>query len=398
MIQEITTISINGDTQDDLVADVSEVEVEEHVDSADVFRVRISLAVQDDGTWNYVDDDRFTVWNRLSIVGGYPDDNTTLVDGYITHVKLSLSGPGDKDSFLELTGMDASAPMDLEEQQLAWPNKKDSDIAQAIFDSYGLSWVVEDTVLQHDEKVSTILQSESDVRFLRRLAARNGFECYVQGSTGYFRSPNLQDPPQPILAIQFGDQTNLAQIEIEVDGTPPTSLEIRRIDPVEKKDDSQTQTDLTRRKIGKQTLKDLRSDQVDGYRLLKDHPAAGDQEMKSELRSGYDAAGQFIKLTGDIDSRAYGSVLRAKKLVTIKGAGSTHSGLYYVTRVRHLFTAEDYTQSFEAYRNGTGLTGDEDFSAPPDPQPIVPGASQPSVSAGNKVLPAQQSNSSLGAS
>jgi phage protein D len=386
VIQEIATVSINGQSQSDLVADISEIEVEEHIESADVFRVRVSLSVQSDGTWSYVDDDRFTVWNQVQIVGGYPEDNATLVDGYITHVKVSLSGSGSDDSFLEITGMDGSALMDLEEKQVAWLNKKDSDIAQEVFTSYGFTWEVEDTQLQHAEAVATILQSETDIRFLRRLAARNGFECFVQGQRGFFRSPNLQDPPQKILAIQFGEETNLASLNIEVDGTPPTSLAIRRIDPVEKREDQEQLTDLSRRKLGARTLKDLRSSQPDGKRLLKGHPAAGVPELQSELRSGYDAAGEFLTISGEVDSRAYGAVLHAKKLVTIKGVGSTFSGLWYVTRVRHHFTAEDYTQSFEAYRNGVGLTGEESFDAAPLQIPAIPGAGA-AASSGNRLLP-----------
>lgn len=387
MIQEIATLSINDEEQSDLVANVSEIEVEEHVDSADVFRVRISLALQDDGTWSYADDARFAVWNQLKIVGGYPEDNATLVDGYITHIKISLSATGGEDSYLELTGMDASALMDLEEKQVAWVNKKDSDIAQQIFSSYGLSWEVEDTQAQREERVATVLQSESDIRFLRRLASRAGFECYVQGQRGYFRGPNLSDPPQKALAIQFGAETNLASLSVDVDGTPPTSLAIRRIDPMEKQEQREQLADLPRRKLGRQSLKTLRSSRPDGFRLLKGRPAAGSAEMRAQLRSGYDAAGQFIKLAGEVDARAYRAVLRAKRLVTVKGAGATYSGLYYVRRVRHHFTVEGYTQSFEAYRNGTGLVGDESFAAPSERLPAAPGAPAAGAAAGNRLLP-----------
>ena len=48
---------------------------------------------------------------------------------------------------------------------------------------------VEDTAATHGEAVATILQTETDIRFLRRLAARNGFECHVRGSTGVFPQP-----------------------------------------------------------------------------------------------------------------------------------------------------------------------------------------------------------------
>ena len=201
MITEVVNLAIDGAAQNELNADILEIAVEEDVTGADVFRVRIALATSSDGSWNYLDDERFRIWKRVSIEAGYPDRTETIMDGYVTHVEVKFDPEGD--SYLEISGMDASVLLDLEEKQLAWANKKDHEIAQTIFGSYGLSYEVEDTVSQHAEAVSTILQTETDIRFLRRLAARNGFECYVRGGTGYFSGPDLTSPPQKLLAVEF---------------------------------------------------------------------------------------------------------------------------------------------------------------------------------------------------
>jgi phage protein D len=286
--------------------------------------------------------------------------------------------------------------MDLEEKQLAWSNKKDSEIAQEIFLSYGLSYEVEDTVVRQPDTIATVLQTESDIRFLRRLAARNGFECVVQGSKGYFRSPTLEAPPQKILAIQFGAETNLTSLRFRVDGTPSSHLEIRRIDPFEKEEVKEEMTESPRRTLGGTGLADLQSGARDGRLLLKNQIAASSQEMRGRLREGYRGGDRFVHVEGEIDSRVYGAVLRSKKLVTIKGAGEQFSGLYYVTRVRHNFSLDGYTQSFEGARNGAGLTGDEVFAAAALPIAIVlPGLGGASVESGNRVLPAQQEGSTI---
>jgi len=389
MIQEIVQLRIDGKGCADLTPDIEAVEVEEHVGSADVFRIRLSITVQGDGTWRLVDDPRLVPWKRVEIVGGYPDSNDTLIDGFITHVGVMLSGSGVENSYLELTGMDASALMDLEERQQSWPNKKDSEIAREIFESYGFFWEIEDTVVQHQEATSTTVQTESDIRFLRRLAQRNGFECFVKGTRGFFRSPNMQDPPQKVLALQFGEGTNVSRVHLEVDATPPTSLEIRRVDPLAKTEDLERLDDLPRRALGSRNLKALRAGVRDGKRLLKQQQAGSVEEMRGRLRAGYEAAAEFITIAGEIDGRCYGAILRAKRLVTIKGASASHSGLYYVTRVRHLFTTEGYTQTFEAYRNGVGRVGGETFAAPPGPTPALAGARGGSAAAANRLLPAQ---------
>jgi len=50
-------------------------------------------------------------------------------------------------------------------------------------------------------------------------------------------------------------------------------------------------------------------------------------------------------------------------LVTIKGVGKTYSGIYYVSKVKHVFTVSGYTQSFNVKRNALNPDGSEDFGA-----------------------------------
>ncbi|MBN1203493.1 MAG: phage late control D family protein [Myxococcaceae bacterium] len=394
MITEVVNVSIDGAPQDDLVPDIVQLEVEESVAEADVFRLRLALHPLSDGAWNYVDDPRFQLWKRFSVEAGYPDDTQSLVDGYITHVELGFGSQ--QEPYLELSGMDLSARMNLEEKQLAWANKKDHEIAQAVFSSYGLSYEVEDTVVQHAEALATILQSETDIRFLRRLAARNGFECYVRGNTGYFRSPNLQEPPQKLLAVDFGGETNLSQLKLKVEGTSATTAEIRRLDPMEKQEEKESLEALTERKLGKQPLSELRGGQPEGRILLRREPSIAKEEMQARLRGAYSGANQFVVAEGEIDGRVYLSVLRSRRLVTLKGVGERYSGHYYVTRVKHSFTVEGYTQSFEARRNGLGLTGEETFEAPALPLAIMPSLGGAGAAGGNKVLPPQQTGRNPG--
>jgi phage protein D len=394
VITEVVRILIDGEPADDLVPDVVAVDVEEGVDMADVFAVRLAVVVRADGSWSHVDDPRFQVWKRLTVEAGYADATETVIDGYVTGVEVFLSG--DQEPYLELAGMDATALMDLEDKQLAWPNKKDHEIAQEIFGGYGLSHEVEDTLVQHAEAVSTVLQSETDIRFLRRLAARNGFECHVKGARGFFRGPNLQDPPQKTVALGAGDDASLVSVTTRVDGTPATAPEVRRVDPVEKQEEVKHLAETPRRRLGADTLAGLRGDLPDGRVLLRRQAPASVTEMEARLRGAYEGATRFVVLEGEVDARAYRAVLRARGLVTVKGIGERYSGLWYVTRVRHAFTADGYTQRFEAYRNGLGPTGEERFAAAVLPQPIAAGT-QAGVSrpTGNRVLPAQQAGSAL---
>lgn len=385
-IREIIVVSINGERRDDLRDDLVEVEIEEDVAAAGVFRLRMSTAVLADRSWRHLENPALALWNRVSIRAGYPDDHEVLIDGFITHVNATLSGSGAEDSYVDVTGGDASVVMDLQDRQVAWVNKKDSDIAQAIFEANQLAWEVEDTELLHDQRITTILQSETDIRFLQRLAARNGFECFVRGGRGYFRSANLQDPPQPPLTLPVG---NLRSLRLAIDGTAPTELEIRRFDPFEKREEREIQRVLSERPLAKRTLAELRGDARPGRRLLRQQTAIAKQELAARLRAGYADASGFAVASGEIDGRSYRTMLRARRLVAIDGAGPSHGGHYYVTRVRHVFSGDDYVQSFEARRNAIGLLGTERFTPPPARPPIVPGAGA-IASSGNRLLPPQQ--------
>jgi phage protein D len=386
------SLAIDGFVQDALVPDIIDLEVEDDVAAAGVFRLRVAITQRRDGSWKHLDDDRFAVWRRVKIDAGYPGSAETIIDGYITHIESRLSS---EDPYLEVSGLDVSAAMDLEEKQRAWVNKKDHEIAQDIFSSYGLSYEVEDTVSEHSEDVATILQNDTDIRFLRRLAARNGFECHIHAGTGFFRSPNMQDPPQKLLAVEFGAETNVSDLLIRVDGTPATLMEIRRIDPLEKLEETETLPASPRRSLGARSLAALRNGQPAGRVLVRNQPSTIAREMQTRLRHAYERASTFVTAEGEIDSRVYRSVLRARRLVTIKGAGESFSGLYYVTRVRHTFTTDGYTQHFSGYRNAMGLTGQESFAVGALPIPIEPGVAQSSRAAGNRVLPAQQAGSTL---
>lgn len=389
MIKEIVRLRIDGLLQSDLVPDIIEIGVEEAVDQADVVRLRMAVTRRLDGTWTYVDEPRFGLWRRLTVEAGYPPDAEVLFDGYLTHATVSFTV--DDDPYLEVSGMDASALMNLQERQRPWPNQPDHEIAQAVFSAYGLSFEVEDTQVQQTEQLAVTMQNETDIQFLRRLAHRNGYECRVRAGVGHFRSPDLAGPPQKLLTMGYGPEANLATLTVLVDGTPATAPEIRRVDPVTKQEDAKTLADLPEHKLGADTLSDLRADLPAGQFLVTRRAAASPAEMQAWLRAAQRQAGRFVTVQGEIDSRAYRTVLHSGRPVTIKAAGERYSGAYYVSRVSHHFTADGYTQWFDAYRNALGVTGAEDFAAPAALVPIPPGTGDDSTRpGGNRVLPGRQ--------
>jgi phage protein D len=363
MEQEIVTITIDGEEMSDLYQDLVNLEVELDEELAAMFRLQIAIALQPDGSWSYLDDEGFRVWKPVTISAGLESGTEELISGYITHVKPSFTSDLTQ-CMLEVWGMDGSVLMDREEKLKDWPNKKDSDIAAEIFGQYGFTPETEDTATIHDEAISTTIQRETDIQFLRRLALRNGFECYVEGTTGYFRPPQIDAPPQPVLAVHFGDETNVRQFSLEVNALTPVNVAMFQVDRVTKEVLDVSTESSQQPALGEIDAPSLLTAGMNpGVVVVGGVVATGHPEMTALCQGLYDQGSWFVTGEGEVAANDYGHVLRARQTVTIKGIGETYSGIYHVTHVTHSFTSDGYTQSFRVKRNGLLPTGAEDFSA-----------------------------------
>ncbi len=362
MENENFTIEIEGEEVSDLYQDLISLEVELDDELAGMFRLQIAVLQQTDGIWTYIDDERFVVWKQVTITAGFESGADEIISGYITHVK-PIFAPDPSQCSLEIWGMDGSVLMDREEKLKDWPNKKDSDIASEIFSSYGFAPDVEDTEVIHDEAISTIIQRETDMQFLRRLALRNGFECYVEGSTGFFKPPRVDAEPQPVLAVHFGGETNVNSFSIDVNALTPVNVAMFQVDRTNKETLDVAAESSRQVSLGDTGSTGLLAAGIDpGQVYIGMNAATGNPEMTALCQGLYHQGEWFITGEGEIAGNCYGHVLKPRGTVTIKGLGEMHSGVYYVSHVTHSFTSEGYTQLFKVKRNAIMPTGSEDFS------------------------------------
>jgi phage protein D len=388
-------ISLNGTQVDkDFYGDVVSLVVEENTATAGTFRVQLIARLQQDGTWKYVDDDRLAPLNKVSIQIGFTSAGgiaaavgsllggggggglSGVFDGYITNVHLDISDEAGK-TFIEVSGMDTSFLMSLEEKIVAWPDMADSDIVQQIVAGYSVPVQADPTMPVHQEADTTIMQRGTDLHFVRALAQRNGLEFYFltddQSGTisAYFRAPQLSGTPQPDLAIYAGKQSNLKSFSTHLTASRPLNVKISQVDVKQNSAAVATVSDTQLTKIGAKDLNTLIGGPLGSLVTPKDAPAqmlamgppTSDQtEMTALAQAVRDEAGWFISAQGEINSDAYQNVLRPHKLVLVKGAGKAYSGKYYVTRVVHEIKGDgSYAQKFEARRNARDVDGTEQF-------------------------------------
>jgi hypothetical protein len=64
------------------------------------------------------------------------------------------------------------------------------------------------------------------------------------------------------------------------------------------------------------------------------------------------ASAESVTASGSLNVLRYGRVLKARKLVGVRGAGDAFDGLYYVRSVTHNVKRGEYKQSFSLSRSG----------------------------------------------
>jgi phage protein D len=348
-----------------LIDVIQHLEVEDHADMADMVRLSVAISIRGGcGSWNVVDEDIFKRLTKLRINVNVGSGKTEpLIEAYVTETNADFANqPGQ--SSLNVVAMEPTVKMNLKETVTPWPNMADSDIAEQLFGNYSFEPVVDSTQPTRDETDHTEMQRGTDIQFLQALAQRNGFECYVELNPGtgkvegHFHAPRLQQAPQGVLSVNMGTATNVNSFHAQFDMLQSATASAANVD-VHSKDDQSGQSDsLGDKALG--TSSTVPSDEA--RQVLVSATGLSDSgELQTATQSVVDRSSWAITANGELNTIAYGDLLRAKRPVLVRGAGRQFSGIYYVERVLHSFSGEGYTQQFNLRRNASGLLGTEDF-------------------------------------
>jgi hypothetical protein len=344
---------------------VQEIEIDTSTREAGAFRLRLGISPTRLGDWSVLEFDLFRplvpVSIRLSNPMGIPE---AVINGYVTRQEVTYSDePGG--SVLEVSGMDATHLMNLQEKVMPWPNLPDMAIATAIFGQYAIVPRVQPTPPLLVEPEGTTTQRGTDIRFLKRLARRNGFECYVQPEPltgldmGYFQPPSTGPGlPQAVLNVNMGPQTNVTGFQVSYDMTQPTTVVAAGIDAATKAPQPALAPVPLGLPMGLEPA------------LLRILPppivrpvgtgAMRSSELQSAAQAIVDESSLAVRASGTVPGSA--GILRPGGIVNVRGAGRVFSGTYYLTHVSHTVSVEGgHTQKFEALRNAVTLTGAELF-------------------------------------
>lgn len=334
---------------DDLAAGATRVEVSERIGEPTTYRLRYQLTAED-GDFPLLSDGRLAPGAELTIGTQVGDTPSVLVAGQVHGQKLSFSH-GVRESWVEVCGGDKAFEMDREVKSKVWDGQTVSDVISAVLSAYGVTPDVESIPTKHTEDTHTLVQRDTDLRFVRRLARRYGhwfwFETDGLGvTTAHCKRPVVSGAQVATLTINL-DNPSLAQLELEWDVERPTAAIPKQLGLL----------DLTTAdgQVVKSPLAPLGSAALDGIAAPRQATFAAAVDDVGDLRARAEATviegGWFIRARGQTNARALGSVLRAHTLVAIDGVGKRHSGGYVVAAVRHVIDGDGHVMEFELIRN-----------------------------------------------
>jgi hypothetical protein len=306
----------------------------------------------------------FDAATRVVITATLAGSTTVLMDGVITQQDVSPSDEPGK-SVLSLKGEDLTRMMDIIDfgALIAYPAMPaEARVALMVAKYapvYGIIPLIIPSVLIDvplpTDKIPQ--QSGTDLTYINTLAERVGYTFYLQpgplpGMSIAYWGPKLQlaipfltNPPP--LAIDWDGLSNVESLQFSFDGFKKTQFVVLiKVDdipvplPIPIPDVTPLSPPLGQKNPTAWKVTPLVG--LSGYTPVEAAVIA--------LAKAADSA-NVISGQGALDVLRYGTILPARTIVQVQGAGITYDGQYFVSSVTHTIKPGSYKQSFTLQRN-----------------------------------------------
>jgi phage protein D len=276
----------------------------------------------------------------------------TLMKGSVLRQAASLKVGGE--GSLDVMGADATAGMNRDFHTKVWNDSTDAMIVQQILGQYGFVPQTDSTTGTHSESMHSLVQRETDLQFVYRLARRNGFWFWLKADgtgnvlTAHFRKPPLNDDSGITLSIRNG-QSNVEDLALQWDIDRPTAVDAKQFDLVSLSANDGGQTRSPLNTLGNKALAEV----VQHPRTTQLAIPASDQaDLQARAESLLIESGWFVSARLIAKVSVLKKVVRAQSVVTLDGVGARHSGKYLVASVLHDIRDSDHLMTIDLIRNG----------------------------------------------
>lgn len=295
---------------------------------------------------------------RVVIVATLNGAAEVLIDGVMTNHEIQ-PGDGADDATLTITGEDLTRVMDyLDFKGFPFPALPAEARVALIIAKYAFlgiaPLVIPSVLLDVPIPVDRIpLQDGKDLGYVRRLAAEVGYVFYIEpktpGTSIAYWGPEIKvGAPQPALNGDMDAHHNIESLSFNLDTESAVT-------PLVYIHNQATKIPIL---IPIPAITPLNPPLGAVPPIPKNFEALTATSKLSPVRAaiiGLTKAArtsEVVKGTGSLDVLRYGRILKARRLVAVRGVGALFNGLYYVKSVSHSIERGSYKQDFTLSRNG----------------------------------------------
>lgn len=281
-----------------------------------------------------------------------------IMDGVMTDHQVSSTGGGQ--ATLTVTGEDLTRVMDyIDFTGVPYPAMPDFTRVYTMLAKYAAFGVIPLAIpsVMLDVPIPTDRiprQQGTDLAYIRSLAEEVGYVFYIEPgpapltSTAYWGPEIRVSSPQKALNVDMDALTNVENVSLQFD-TEQASLPIVYIY------NEETHTPIPiplpsvnplSPPLGLVPPLPKRVENLTGTARLSPAQAV----MIGMAKAAKDA--DAVSANGTLDAVRYGGLLKAGKLVGLRGVGTAFDGLYFVRSVTHKIQRGEYKQDFNLIRNG----------------------------------------------
>jgi hypothetical protein len=299
----------------------------------------------------------------VSIVNGTPH---VLMDGVVARNDVAASStPGA--STLQLTGADVSQMMDLLDLTgipLPMPAEAQVPLLLAKYAMYGVvPLIVPSPLLAIPNLLERFpAQQGTDYAHISSMADATGYVFYIEpgprpGMNLAYWGPEIRvGLPQPALSVNMDKDANVDALNIGFEGLKKTQylawVHIKQTKvpiPIPVPDVGLLNPPLGPRYIPPRGLKQLNQAEAP----KKDDATSKRSPIEAAAKALARAAqgSNVVTASGTLDVNRYGQLLRARRLVAVRGAGHHYDGHWFVRSVTTSLKRGSLSQSFSLDRN-----------------------------------------------
>ena len=208
--------------------------------------------------------------------------------------------------------------------------------------------------------IETRFKQGTDLQYIQELARRYNYIFYIEPTdtvgvnVAHWEPPIRTGFPQKAITVDMGPATNAHNVSFQYNSLQPVMVfgavqdEFAQNVPIPVIVPLPVPPYLSKEPAHLFNFPHVRN------KLYIGKGSASILQSYIQAVSEVEASKDVVTAAGKLDTLRYGDILRARGLVSLRGVGQTHDGVYYVKSVTHDISPGSCSQNFTLTREGSG--------------------------------------------